>query len=84
MNQPPGGDPPEEDGDDATAERRDMTRLVRWVGVFAAWPSLTSALAFLVLDGDSSGFYVAGLLVLGVAAVLLVALAPRLAAKFVP
>ena len=76
-------DPPEGD-DDADAERRNLTRLVRWLSMFVAWPSLTIGLAFLVFtDPSDHWLHIAGLVPLGIAALVVFALAPRLAAKFV-
>lgn len=76
-------DPPEVD-DDVATERRNVTRLLRWVSMFIAWPSLTIALAFLVFTGPSDHWlHIAGLLPTGLAAVVLFAMAPRLAEKFV-
>lgn len=61
-----------------------MTRLVRWVSVFVAWPSLTIGLAFLVFSDPSEHWlHIAGLLPLGTAALVVFALAPRLAARWV-
>ncbi len=67
-------------------ERRNVTRLIRWVAGFIAWPSLSIALAFLIFPDDPREHYlhIAGLLPLGVAAIVLFAMAPRLAARFVP
>ena len=62
-----------------------MTRLLRWISMFVAWPSITIALAFLVFtDPSDHWLHIAGLLPLGVAALVLFALAPRVATKFVP
>jgi hypothetical protein len=60
-----------------------MTRLIRWLSMFVAWPSLTIALAFLVFTGPSDHWlHIAGLLPLGLAALVVFAMAPRLAARF--
>ena len=77
-------DPPEDTpGDDAgTTERRNLTRLVRWIAMFVAWPSLTIGLAFLVFtDPSDHWLHIAGLVPLGLAALVLFALAPRIAAR---
>ena len=80
---PESWDPPE---DDATPldERRNVTRLIRWIAMFVAWPSLTIGLAFLVFtDPSDHWLHIAGLVPLGLAALVAFALAPRLAARFV-
>jgi hypothetical protein len=66
-------------------ERRNVTRLIRWLAMFVAWPSLTIGLAFLVFtDPSDHWLHIAGLVPLGLAALVAFALAPRLAARFVP
>jgi len=76
-------DLPEAD-DDVAAERRNVTRLLRWISMFVAWPSLTIALAFLVFTGPSDHWlHIFGLLPLGIAALVLFAMAPRLARRLV-
>lgn len=65
-------------------ERRNVTRLIRVVSVFVAWPSLTIALAFLVFTGPSDHWlHIFGLMPVGLAACVTFALAPRLAARWV-
>ena len=65
-------------------ERRNVTRLIRWLSMFVAWPSLTIALAFLVVTGPSDHWlHIFGLLPLGLAALVAFAMAPRLAERFV-
>lgn len=65
-------------------ERRNVTRLIRWVSAFVAWPALTIGLAFLVFEDPSSHWlHIVGLLPLGVAACVVFAMAPRLAEKWV-
>jgi Lon protease-like protein len=72
------------DLDGLAVERRNVTRLIRVVSVFVAWPSLTIAFAFLVFTGPSDHWqHIFGLLPLGVAACVAFALAPRLAARWV-
>lgn len=78
----------EPDGPDGLDERavelRNVTRLIRVLSLFVAWPSLTIALAFLVFTGPSDHWlHIFGLLPLGVAAVVAFAMAPRLAERFV-
>ena len=68
---------------EASEERRNITRLIRWLSMFVAWPSLTIALAFLVVTGPSEHWlHIFGLLPLGIAAVVAFAMAPRLAERF--
>lgn len=77
-------DLPEDEGDDAATERRNVTRLIRWLSMFVAWPSLSIAFAFLVFTGPGDHWlHIFGLLPLGIAALVLFALAPRVAARFV-
>jgi hypothetical protein len=65
-------------------ERRNVTRLIRWLSMFVAWPSLSIALAFLVFTGPQDHWlHIFGLLPLGLAALVAFAMAPRLAEKFV-
>ena len=74
---------PLDDGNDA--ERRNVTRLVRWVAMFVAWPSLSIGLAFLVFtDPSDHWLHIAGLVPLGVLALVAFAMARRIAARFVP
>ncbi|MEA3136259.1 MAG: hypothetical protein QOJ26_142 [Thermoplasmata archaeon] len=71
--------------DETAVERRNVTRLIRWLSMFVAWPSLTIALAFLVFTGPSDHWlHIFGLLPVGIAAVVVFAMAPRLAKRFVP
>jgi hypothetical protein len=73
-----------DDLDEVAVERRNVTRLIRWMSMFVAWPSLTIALAFLVVTGPSEHWlHIFGLLPLGLAALATFAVAPRLAARFV-
>jgi hypothetical protein len=81
----PGPAAPSGDGlDEVAVERRNVTRLIRFVSVFVAWPSLTIALAFLVFTGPSDHWlHIVGLMPLGLAACVTFALAPRLAGRWV-
>lgn len=84
MAQPASWDPPEDDATEAD-ERRNVTRLIRWISMFVAWPSLTIGLAFLVFtDPADHWLHIGGLVPLGLAALVAFALAPRLAARLVP
>ncbi|MEK6975567.1 MAG: hypothetical protein AABY18_04400 [Candidatus Thermoplasmatota archaeon] len=70
---------------DEPHERANVTRLIRWVAMFVAWPSLSIGLAFLVFtDPSEHWLHIAGLVPLGVAACVLFALAPRIAKHYVP
>lgn len=70
---------------DANAEeRRNIRILLRWISGFIAWPSLTIALAFLLIDPSEHALHIAGLLPLGLAAVALFFLSPRVAMRFYP
>jgi hypothetical protein len=72
------------EADDVAVERRNVTRLIRWLSMFVAWPSLSIALAFLVFTGPQDHWlHIFGLLPLGLAALVAFAMAPRLAEKFV-
>ena len=64
------------------SERQNVTNLLRVVGFFVAFPSLTISAAFL-LDLDEHLLHVAGLVPVGLAGVALAVLAPRLAARWV-
>ncbi len=65
------------------SERQNVTNLIRMVGFFVAFPSLTISMAFM-LDLDEHLLHIAGLFPLGVAGVAAIVLAPRLAARWVP
>lgn len=65
-------------------ERRNVTVLLRFIGGFIAWPSLTIALAFLFIDYEEHFLHVAGLLPLGIAGLALSFLAARIATRFYP
>lgn len=66
-------------------ERRNVRRLIRWVAMFVAWPSLSIGLAFLVFtDPSDHWLHIAGLVPLGLAACVAFALAPRIASHYVP
>ena len=70
--------------DDLAEERRNVARLIRWVSLFVAWPSITLGLAFLVVTGPRDHWlHIFGLLPVGAAALVCFAAAPRLAARFV-
>ena len=70
--------------DELALERRNVTRLIRVMSMFVAWPALTIGLAFLVVTGPREHWlHIAYLLPIGTAALVAFALAPRLAARFV-
>ena len=73
------------DLDERTTERRNVTRLVRVLAGFVAFPSLTIALAFLVFEGPSAHWmHIAGLSAAFVLAVVAFVMAPHWAVRFVP
>lgn len=65
------------------SERQNVAGLIRVVGFFLAFPSLTISAAFL-LDLDEHLLHVIGLVPVGLAGVLAMVMAPRLAARWVP
>lgn len=70
---------------DEPEERGNVRRLIRWVAMFVAWPSLSIGLAFLVFtDPSDHWLHIAGLVPLGVCALLVFAMAPKLAERWVP
>lgn len=70
---------------DANAEeRRNIRIMLRWISGFVAWPSLTIAFAFLLVDPGEHVLHIAGLLPLGLAAVALFFLSPRVALRYYP
>lgn len=83
--QRPGDAPSQEDHDlDLDAEeRRNVTHMIRWISGFIAWPALSISLAMMI-DFDEHSLHILGLMPLGIAAVILFFLAPRIAARFVP
>jgi membrane protein YdbS with pleckstrin-like domain len=71
--------------DETAEERRNVTRLIRVLAGFVAFPSLTIALAFLVFEGPSAHWmHIAGLSAAFVLAMVAFVMAPRLATRFVP
>ena len=80
-----GPDPGNDAAIDEPTERANVRRLIRWVAMFVAWPSLSIGLAFLVFtDPSEHWLHIAGLVPLGIAACIVFALAPRLAKHWVP
>ncbi len=62
-------------------EQKNIRNLVRIVGSFIAWPALSISLVFM-LDLDEHLLHVAGLFPLGMIGLLMVFLAPKIAARF--
>jgi hypothetical protein len=70
--------------DDAAVERRNVTRLIRVLAGFVAFPSLTIALAFFVVEGPSAHWmHIAGLSAAFLLALVAFVRAPRWADRFV-
>ena len=70
--------------DEQATEQRNVTRLIRVISMFVAWPSLTAGLAFLVFEGINEHFlHIVTLVPIGIAAIVVFVMAPRLAQKFV-
>ncbi len=66
-------------------ERRKVANLLRFVGLCVAFPALSIAFAFWVFEGfDDHWLHIAGLTPVGIAGVAVAAVAPRLAARWVP
>lgn len=65
-------------------ERGNVTRLIRFLAFFAAVPTVTIGLAFLLYAPAEHVFHMVSFLLLGAASVLAYVAAPRLAARFVP
>lgn len=73
-----------EDLEDAAEEPevRKVTRLLRVMSLFVMWPAFTGGLVFLVVTGPIDHWmHIGGLLTAGLAAVVVFATAPRLAAR---
>lgn len=64
-------------------ELANVTRLIRVVAMFVAWPSLSIGLAFIVFEGINDHWEHVSLVPLGLAACVVFGLAPRIAARFV-
>jgi hypothetical protein len=76
--------PMTDEHDDVAVERRNVTRLIRVMAGFVAFPSLTIALAFFVVEGPSEHWmHIAGLFGAFILACVAFALAPRWADRFV-
>jgi hypothetical protein len=69
--------------DDLTDEQRNLRNLIRVVGGFVAWPSLSISVAFM-LDLEEHFLHIAGLFPLGVAGLVAMIMAPKLAKKWAP
>lgn len=69
--------------DDLTEEQRNVKNLIRVVGGFVAWPALSISVAFM-LDLEEHFLHIAGLFPLGMAGLIAMIMAPRLAKKWVP
>ena len=70
--------------DESSEERRNVTRLIRVMAGFVAFPSLTIALAFLVFEGPSEHWmHIAGLSAAFALAMVAFVMAPQWAARFV-
>ena len=66
-------------------ERAKMANLVRYVSGAAAIPTISIGLAFLVFtDPSEHWLHIAGLVPLGVVALVVFVMAPRLATRWVP
>ncbi len=63
-------------------EQRNVRNLIRVVSGFIAWPALSISLV-MMLDLEEHILHIGGLFPLGIAAVILFFLAPRLAVKWV-
>lgn len=68
---------------DLSEEQRNVRNLIRAVGSFVAWPSLSIAFIFL-LDLEEHLLHVVGLFPLGFAGVAAIFMAPKLAKRWVP
>ncbi|HUR62037.1 MAG TPA: hypothetical protein VM286_06705 [Candidatus Thermoplasmatota archaeon] len=65
-------------------ERANVTRLIRVLALFVAFPTVTIGLALMLFDpGGDHLLHMGGFLVLGAVAIVAFAAAPRLAQKFV-
>jgi len=69
---------------DLGEEQRNVRNLIRIVGAFIAWPSLSIGLVMAIIDFQEHLLHILGLVPLGAAALVLYARAPRLAVRFVP
>jgi hypothetical protein len=71
--------------DSQGGERGNITRLIRVVAFFVAFPTVTIGLALMLFDPSGDHLlHMGAFLLLGAAAVLVFLAAPRLAEKFVP
>ncbi|HUR24597.1 MAG TPA: hypothetical protein VM327_01105 [Candidatus Thermoplasmatota archaeon] len=69
----------------SSEERRNVTRLIRVLAGFVAFPSLTIALAFAVFEGPTEHWmHITGLSAAFVLAMVALLMAPAWAARFVP
>lgn len=65
-------------------ERRRVKRLIQWMSAFIGWPSLSTTLVYLVVEGPSVHLlHLAIFIPLSIASVVAFVMAPRLAARFV-
>ncbi len=67
--------------DDLTEDQRQIRNLLRAVGLFVAWPSLSISVAFM-LDLEEHLLHIVGLFPLGLAGLIVFLMAPKLAKKW--
>lgn len=65
-------------------ERRRVANLIRWLAVFVAVPTVSIGLTLYAYDPVAHALHMVGFLILGAASFVVMAIAPRLAARWVP
>lgn len=65
-------------------ERHKVTNLIRALAVFVAVPTITIGLAMYAWDPVTHAMHMVGFLILGAIALVVLFVAPRLAARWVP
>ncbi|MES2155345.1 MAG: hypothetical protein V4510_09445 [bacterium] len=66
------------------SERAKVTNLIRCIAVFVSIPTITIGLVLYLYDPAAHAYHMAAFLVLGAVSLVVVAVAPRLAARWVP
>ncbi len=66
------------------SERAKVANLIRWIAIFVSIPTITIGLVLYIYDPAAHALHMGGFLILGAVSIVVVAIAPRLAARWVP
>lgn len=65
-------------------EQQNVARLLRFVALFVGVPTISIGLVLYLFDPKAHALHMVGFLILGGAAIVVFAVAPRLASRWVP